>query len=78
VLQSITGGNDDDEEVQHKKITPLHLAFREGNNRSINIILRYMSKIKYNASETIRDILPELVEHNEFGIYMQNLPFKTI
>jgi hypothetical protein len=37
-----------------------------------------MSKIKYNASETIMDILPELVEHNEFGIYMQNLPFKTI
>ena len=61
-----------------KKVTPLHLALREGNNRSINILLKFMAKIDYNASDTIKDILPQLLEYKEFLSYMNELPFQTI
>jgi hypothetical protein len=59
-------------------MTPLHIAFEEGNNRSINLILRYMAKIKYNASESFKDILPQLVDYNDFPIYLDSLRFQSI
>jgi len=43
------------------KITPLLIAYREKNNRSINILLKYMSKIEPNCSGTFKEILPYLV-----------------
>jgi hypothetical protein len=61
-----------------RRVTPLHLAVKAGNNSSVNIILRYMAKIKNNCSETFKDILPQLVDHNSFSVYIQNLPFSTI
>jgi len=47
----------------------------EGNNRSINILLKYMSLLDNNCCETIRDILPELIEYENFILYMKELPF---
>jgi len=70
--------DDGSKKQKMKKITPLHLALRMGNNRSINIILKYMAKISYNASDTIKDILPQLLEYKEFLCYMDELPFQTI
>mmetsp|Transcript_16686 Transcript_16686/g.25717 ORF Transcript_16686/g.25717 Transcript_16686/m.25717 type:complete len:142 (+) Transcript_16686:3239-3664(+) len=64
--------------LEIQKITPLHLALREGNNRSINIILKFMGKIDYNASDTIKDILPQLLEYKELLYYLDQLPFQTI
>ena len=37
-----------------------------------------MSKIDQNCSETIKDILPDLVECDDFIMYMQELPFQTV
>lgn len=56
-------------------VTPLHIAYQEGNNRSINLILRFMAKIKYNASERFKDILPHLVDYNDFPMYLDSLRF---
>ena len=36
-----------------KKMTPLHLALQQGNTRSINILLKYMSKVEKFESSTI-------------------------
>ena len=69
------GGKDEEKEQKLNKITPLHLAYKEGNNRCINLILLYMSMIDQNCSETISDILHKLVECENFGIYMAELPY---
>lgn len=53
--------------------TPLHLA--QTNNRSVNIILKYMSEISYNASQNFKDILHLFVDNPSFNEYMANLPF---
>lgn len=37
-----------------------------------------MSKINYNASETFKDILPDLIDFNGFIDYMEELPFQTL
>lgn len=54
-------GEDEEPEAKEIKITPLHLAFFEGNNRSINIILKYMSYLSVDCSYNIKDILPSLI-----------------
>lgn len=54
-------GDDENEKGEELKITPLHLAFFEGNNRSINLILKYMSFLPCDCSYSIKDILPSLI-----------------
>ena len=52
--------SEEDEQVQ--KLSCLHAAVVEGNNRAIDIILTYMSKIELNSSENFKDILHLLVD----------------
>ena len=59
-------------------MTPLHIALYEKNNRAVRILLQYMAKIPYNASETFKDILPDLIDFNGFIDYMEELPFQTL
>jgi hypothetical protein len=67
---------DEQEELEVvKRICPLHLAYNEGNNRSINTLLKYMSFLDNNCCETIKDILPYLIEYENFILYMKELPF---
>ena len=56
------------------KKTALHKAFYYGNNRSLSVLLKYMAKSSANASETLSDILPELIEQQGFRTYMDGLP----
>lgn len=37
------------------------MAIREGNNKSVDLILSYMAKIEINASYTFRDIFEKLI-----------------
>lgn len=60
------------------RITPLHKAFDLGNNRSLSVLLKYMAKSSANASETISDILPYLIEQQGFMTYMDGLPTSSI
>ena len=48
------------------------------NNRSVNIILTYMSKLDYNGTESIKELLPELVNIQAFFNYIDDMPFQTI
>ena len=65
-------------ETTKKKVAPLHIAFDEGNGRSIDIILRYMAKIDADCSGTFKDIIPQLIEYAEFDNYLAELPFQTL
>jgi len=58
-------------------VTPLHLAYECRNNRSVRILLQYMSKVDFNASKTFKDILPDLIDYTGFADYLAELPFQT-
>ncbi len=59
-------------------MTPLHLAFRNHEQTCIQILLKYMAKIDYNASDTFKDILPFLIENDGVLGYLAALQFQTI
>ena len=58
-------------------MSPLHLAYEYRNNRSVRILLQYMSKVDFNASKTFKDILPDLIDYTGFADYLAELPFQT-
>ena len=43
--------------------TPLHLALKAKNNRMVNLILTYMSKIDFSAVELIANIYKDLINY---------------
>lgn len=63
-------GDEEETETKSVQITPLHIAYFEGNNRSINIILKYMSYLSCDCSYNIKDILPSLINQENFYLYM--------
>ena len=58
-------------------VTPLHIAYELKNFRSVKVLLTYMAKIDFNASNTFKDILPELVTYRGFTHYMDKMLFQT-
>ena len=66
------------DKAEKKRITALHLAQRAGNNRSIEIILKFLSKIPFNSSKNIADILPDLVEFKNLQTYLARLPVVSL
>jgi hypothetical protein len=64
------GEKKEEQVAKEVKITPLHLAYFEGNNRSINIILKYMSFLSSDCSHNIKDIIPSLINQENFLLYM--------
>ena len=69
--------NDPNAKVTTKMITPLHIAYQERNNRSVKVLLTYMSKLHFNSSQAYKDILPDLIDYNGFVDYLTELPFQT-
>ena len=63
----------DIDDSYYRLITPLHIAYDYGNNRSINVLLSFMSKIDSNNSDSFKDILFNLVEFQQFIPYMESL-----
>mmetsp|Transcript_18470 Transcript_18470/g.28333 ORF Transcript_18470/g.28333 Transcript_18470/m.28333 type:complete len:289 (-) Transcript_18470:1329-2195(-) len=62
----------------HKSdLTALQKALRFGNNRSVDIILGFMSKIPVNASSNFKNIMGELIEYKSFVPYLEQLPTQT-
>ena len=57
--------------------TPLYMAVRENNNRCVDLILSYMTKIKFNSSRNFMNIFPSLVNYQNFIGYLENLPMQT-
>ena len=54
------------------------MALREGSNRSIDIILNFMSKIYTNSSRSFRSIFHDLVEYNKLKTYLDEMPVHTM
>lgn len=63
------GENESTEEIK----SALHEAFREGNNRVVDIILSYMAKISINNSEIFKEVLKEVTDLQNFGQYLANI-----
>jgi len=57
--------------------TALYMAVKEGNNRSVDIILNYTSMIKTNSSRNIMPVFGQLVNYNKFIKYLIDLPVQT-
>lgn len=62
-----------------EKVTnsPLHMAVREGNNKTVDTILYYMSRIDENASIMFKDIFHKLIIFQNMKAYIENLPITT-
>lgn len=58
------------ESEEIKIISPLSLALKEGNNRCVEIILSFMAKIDYNASQKFISEMPNLTDYNSFMTYL--------
>ena len=54
--------------------TALYMAVKDGNNRSVDIILNYTSLIKTNSSRNIMPVFGQLVNYNKFIKYLTDLP----
>jgi hypothetical protein len=58
-----------------RKTTPLHLAFDQQNNRSINILLKFMSILDYSNFNSFRDLWPYLVDYSGFIDFLNEQTF---
>ena len=58
-------------------MTPLSKAKRSGNNKTINVILKYMSEIPRDTSTLIKQIFPFLLEFESFHEYLAMIPIQT-
>lgn len=58
-------------------MSALHQAYRDGNNRVVDIILNYMAQISINNSEVFKDVLCETTDLQSFGMYLENIQTQT-
>ena len=54
------------------------MAVKENNNRSVDIILSYMTKIDFNSSRNFMNVFPNLINYRNFKEYLANLPKQTL
>ena len=66
-----------DDEPTCERLSALHSALLEGNNRAIDILLNYMAKIPLNCSENFTDILHYLVDQQSFLEYLDSWTDQT-
>ena len=57
--------------------SPLHMAVKEGNNKTVDTILFYMAKVDVNASFMFRDVFDKLIVFQNIKPYIDNLPNTT-
>lgn len=71
VIQFTEDGEDFEKvEVKVQTMMPLHISLKAANTRMVNLLLVYMTKIKYTAVKQIRNILKELITYKAFTGYM--------
>lgn len=68
----------DGEKGEQKFVSPLHLALKSGNNRSVEIVLDFMSKIEQDASSNFSPLFHNLTNFKSFYVYLEQLPTQTI
>ena len=55
-------------------MTPLYMAIRRVNYKSVDLILDHMSRIDFNSSRNIMSVFPTLVNYELLIKYMTNMP----
>jgi hypothetical protein len=50
--------------------TALHVAYKIKNNRTIDILMKYLSLNPIDASHFYKDILSSLVDQNSFTLFL--------
>ena len=60
------------------KITPLHLAYYQKNNKSINVILKYLAELEFTQFKTFGDLAPDLVGYTGFIAFLYEQTFQTV
>jgi hypothetical protein len=66
-----------DEDNQIMTNSCLHKAVADGNQRSIDIILVFLSKIPLDTSRSYMSIMPHLIDQLKFFDYYGNLAQRT-
>ena len=56
----------------------LHKAVSDGNQRSIDVLLSFMSKISYDSSRNYLSVMPSLIEQLKLFDYLTNLSQQSI
>ena len=56
--------------IQIYLINQLHLASSVENNRSINVILSFLSQLEFTRFKTFREICPKMVNFSKFIDYI--------
>ena len=57
--------------------TALHVAFKIGNNRTIDILMKFLSLNPTDASHFYKDILYLLVDQSAFTIFLKSLRYQN-
>lgn len=65
-------------EYKEKRVTPLHIAVEQQNNKSITILLKFLALLDYSQFKTFRDLWPFLIEHQGFIEFMEEQTFQTL
>jgi len=66
-----------DEDNQPATNSCLHKAVADGNQRSIDILLVFLSKIPLDTSRSYMSIMPHLIDQLKFFDYYENLAQRT-
>ena len=65
----------EDEENSLSRESPLHIAVIERNNRSVDILLKYMAMVGGNHSRHYKDIFGDIVDQKSFPEFLLSLKF---
>ena len=57
--------------------TALHVAFKIKNNRTIDILMKYLSLNPTDASHFYKDILSQLVDQSSFTVFLKSLRYQN-
>lgn len=68
--------NEDGDMVLVNQIkTPLHIAVKQNNNKSINILLKYMARMDYCNMSTFKDVWIDILDYKSFTDFIWGLCF---
>ena len=75
ITQSVESFDKSSTAMMHN--TVLHLALKSGNNRSVEILLDFLSKVKFDNSVNFVSIIDKLILFQNFKPFIGNLQFQT-
>lgn len=53
------------------------IAHREGNNKSVELLLKYISKKQHTSHKQYIELFPQLLQYKTFMNYLRSIPIMT-